>query len=71
MSGVMETLVDKGVMVISAPESHFSMQIVFLWLCWKVREMRVRPKYLAERRIIKLIEKDIACEKEKYNGTMN
>lgn len=71
MSGVMETLVDKGVMVISAPESHFSMQIVFLWLCWKVREMIVRPKYLAERRIIKLIEKDIACEKEKKQVLRN
>ena len=40
------------------------MLVAFLWLCWKVREMRVRPKYLPEREIIKRIAKDIACGKE-------
>ena len=42
----------------------FFMLVAFLWLCWKVREMRVRPKYLAKREIIKRIAKDIACGKE-------
>lgn len=65
MSGIIEKLVEKGVMVVSAQDSYLFMLIVFLWLCWKVREMRVRPKYLAERGIIKLIAKDIACEKKK------
>ena len=71
MSGIIEKLVEKGVMVVSAQDSYLFMLIVFLWLCWKVREMRVRPKYLAERGIIKLIAKDIACEKEKKQVLRN
>lgn len=71
MSGIIEKLVKKGVMVVSAQDSYLFMLIVFLWLCWKVREMRVRPKYLAERGIIKLIAKDIACEKKKKQVLRN
>lgn len=71
MSGIIEMLVKKEVIVFGAQATYFSMLIVILLLCWKVREMRVRPKYLAERGIINLIAKDIACEKEKKQVLQN
>lgn len=71
MSEIIKALVERDIMGPGSQVTYFYMLIVFLWLCWKVREMRVRPKYLAERGIIKLIAKDIACEKKKKQVLRN
>lgn len=71
MSEIIKVLLERDVMGLGSQVTYFCMLIVFLWLCWKVREMRVRPKYLAERGIIKLIAKDIACEKKKKQVLRN
>ncbi len=65
MPGFIDKIVEKNVLMLDAQSLYVSMLSVFLWLCWKIREMRVQPKYFAERKIIKLIAKDIACGKEK------
>jgi len=71
MAGIIDKIVEKHVLMLDAQASYFFMLVAFLWLCWKIREMRVRPKYLAEREIIKRIAKDIACGKEKKRVVQN
>lgn len=71
MAEIIDKIVEKHVLMLDAQASYFFMLVAFLWLCWKIREMRVRPKYLAEREIIKRIAKDIACGKEKKQVVQN